>query len=80
MNKLCCLLTGGHRYSPSMVTTCRNAVNCTIEMKNFCVKCNKEIFFEIPADFIDKEIKKAKIKLWERFSYKEGSDADKARE
>ena len=68
MNKLRCLLTGGHRYHPSKVITHRNELNRTIEMKNFCVKCSKMISFEIPDDFIDKEVEKYKAKEWFRWS------------
>lgn len=69
MNKLRCLLSGGHRYSHTKIITHRNEVNRTIELRNFCVKCSKMISFEIPDNFIDKEIEKAKIKQWERWSY-----------
>lgn len=68
MNKLCCLLSGGHRYSPSKIITHRKAMNCTIELRNFCVKCGKMISFEIPDNFIDEEIKKFKEKEWFRWS------------
>lgn len=69
MNKLRCLLSGGHRYSPSKIITHRNPMNCTIELRNFCVKCGKMISFEIPDNFIDEEIEKAKIREWRRWSY-----------
>ena len=69
MNRLCCLLSGGHRYSPSKIISKRNEIKRTIEMKNFCVKCSKMISFEIPDNFIDKEIKKAKIREFRRWSY-----------
>ena len=68
MNRLRCLLSGGHKYHPSKVITYRNEINRTIELKNFCVKCNKMIYFEIPDNFIDEEIKKFKEKVWLRWS------------
>lgn len=67
MNRLRCMLSGGHRYSLSKIITHRNEIKRTIEMRNFCVKCNKVISFEIPDNFIDEEIKKIRIK--ERFGY-----------
>ena len=70
MNKLRCFLSGGHRYNPSKIITTRNAINCTIELNNFCVKCSKMISFEIPDNFIDMEIKKFKEKEWFRWSGK----------
>ena len=71
MNKLRCLLSGGHRYSPSKIITCRDGTNCTIKLRNFCVKCGKMIEFEIPDNFIDEEIKKAKEREWLRWCIKE---------
>ena len=58
MNRLRCILSGGHRYSLSKIITHRNAMNFTIELRNFCVKCGKMISFEIPDNFIDKEIER----------------------
>ena len=66
MNKLRCLLSGGHRYSPSKIVSCRNEVNFTIKLRNFCVKCGKMIEFEIPDNFIDKEIKNKKQKEYNK--------------
>ena len=68
MNKLRCLLSGGHRYSPSKIITHRNPMDCTIELRNFCVKCSKMISFKIPDNFIDREIEKFKEKEWFRWS------------
>lgn len=68
MNKLRCLLSGGHRYSPSKIVSTRNPRDCTIILNNFCVKCSKMISFEIPDRFIDDEIKKFKEKEWFRWS------------
>ena len=64
MNKLRCLLSGGHRYSPSKIITQRKEINRTIVLRNFCVKCSKMIEFEIPDNFIDEEIKKFKVREW----------------
>ena len=66
MNKLRCLLSGGHRYSPSKVVSCRNAINFTIKLLNFCVKCGKMIEFEIPDNFIDEEIKREAKKIYNK--------------
>ena len=66
MNKLCCLLSGGHRYSPSKVITKRNGINCTIVLRNFCVKCGKMIEFEMPDNFIDEEIKREAKKIYNK--------------
>ena len=52
MNKLCCILSGGHRYSPSKIITKRNEITRTIVLRNFCIKCSKMIEFEIPDNFI----------------------------
>jgi len=71
MNKLRCILSGGHRYHPSNIIKTRDARNFTIVLNNFCVKCNKKISFEIPDNFIDEEIKKFKEKEWFRWSGKE---------
>ena len=66
MNKLRCLLSGGHRYSPLKIVSCRNAINFTIKLRNYCVKCGKMIEFEIPDNFIDEEIKKIKEREWSK--------------
>ena len=60
MNRLRCFLSGGHRYHPSKLITTKDAKNSTIILRNFCVKCHKEISFEIPEFFIDKEVEKFK--------------------
>ena len=70
MNKLRCLLSGGHRYSPSKIVTMRNPRNRTIVLHNFCVKCSKMIEFAIPDNFIDEEIKKFKETEWFRWNGK----------
>ena len=70
MNRLRCLLSGGHRYSPSKIITHRNEINHTIILRNFCVKCSKMIEFEMPDNFIDGEIKKFKEKEWFKWSGK----------
>lgn len=57
MNRLRCLLSGGHRYSLSKIITHRNAMNRTIELRNFCVKCGKMISFEITDTFFNEERK-----------------------
>ena len=69
MNRLRCLLSGGHRYSPAKIVTTRNERNHSIVLHNFCVKCSRMITFEISAEFIDNEIKKEKERLWFRWSY-----------
>lgn len=66
MNKLRCLLSGGHRYSLSKIITHRKPMNRTIELRNFCVKCGKMISFEIPDNFIDEDIKKFKEREWSK--------------
>ena len=69
MNKLCCFLSGGHKYSLSNIVSHRNEINRTIGLKNHCIKCGKTICFEMPDTFIDEEIKKEKLKLWRRWGY-----------
>jgi hypothetical protein len=66
MNKLRCILSGGHRYSPSKVISCRNEANFTIKLRNFCVKCGKMIEFEMPYTFIDNEIKSIEQKVYNK--------------
>lgn len=70
MNKLRCLLSGGHRFAPDKIVTCKNPINFTYELKNFCVKCGKPISFEIPDSFIDKEIEKFRLREWQRWMKK----------
>lgn len=69
MNRLCCILSGGHKYSPTKIITKRNEINRTIEMKNFCVKCSKMISFEISDIFIDEEIARYEFKNFYRRSH-----------
>ena len=68
MNKLCCFLSGGHRYSPSKVISTRNPFTHTMTLRNFCVKCSNMISFEMDDSFIDKEIEKFRLKEWFRWS------------
>lgn len=71
MNRLRCLLSGGHRYSPAKIVTRRNHIDNTIVLHNFCVKCSRMITFEMPAEVIDNEIKKGIEKQFFRWSYDE---------
>ena len=54
MNKLCCFLTGGHKYDASNMT-CFNIYdankNETVGFKfvNSCIKCNKTYNIDIPS-------------------------------
>lgn len=68
MNRLFCLVTGGHKYSMNKILSTRNHTNNTIVLHNHCVKCKTPISFEIPENFIDMEIERYKTKKWERLS------------
>jgi hypothetical protein len=68
MNRLRCILSGGHKYHPSRIVTIREPRSRTITLYNFCAKCGKMISFDIPEKFIYMEIKKFKEKEWFRWS------------
>lgn len=50
MNRLCCFLTGGHRYSDKTLM-CR-IVGDEIVYKNLCVKCGKMVEVRIPKSAV----------------------------
>ncbi len=68
MNKLCCFLSGGHRYLDANLISCRNEIKRTIVLKNYCVKCGEPTYFEMSEKIIDKHIKEYKLRLWRRLS------------
>lgn len=52
MNKFFCLLTGGHKYEDKNLRTSYNIKRSVYEMRNYCCKCGKEYFVEIPDEII----------------------------
>ena len=50
MNRLCCFLTGGHRYSDKNL--CCRVVGDEIIYKNLCVKCGKMFEARLPKSAI----------------------------
>lgn len=58
MNRLCCFLSGGHRYTPSRTIATKNPFNRTIVFNDFCVKCGKLNSVEIPIEHLEKELEK----------------------
>ena len=63
MNKLCCFLTGGHRYDPSKVLSCSGTMDRVILLRNFCVKCGKMITFEFAQELIDKDLEEYRRRI-----------------
>lgn len=47
MNKLMCFLTGGHRYADKNIITYQHLNPDYVTIHNECVKCGKEIEFDM---------------------------------
>ena len=61
MNKLICLLTGGHRYEDKNLVSYQNLNPDYVTLENKCVKCGKIIEFDFPIGaYLNAEIKKRK--------------------
>lgn len=64
MKRLCCLLTGGHRYEDKNIESYQHPDNFWVTLRNVCVKCGKPIEFDFPIGaYLLKEMKKEKRKI-----------------
>lgn len=48
MNRLCCFLTGGHRYEDQNLICCSEPLSDDYIIRNSCVKCGKQYEVRIP--------------------------------
>ena len=50
MNRLCCFLTGGHRYADIRLDVVEiNHCTDTVRIRNYCAKCGKH--FEVKVSY-----------------------------
>ena len=58
MNRLFCWLTGGHRYAPMNLRTCKHPFTREIVVTDWCIKCGKRYRFSYDIDpIIEKDLK-----------------------
>lgn len=61
MNKICCFLTGGHRYKDSDLEVKFNDDECTVTFSNRCNKCGNLIEVTVPQNSILRDFHKENL-------------------